>query len=217
MLEQAQQAGSTLAWALLGDCYMNAYGTQANIPKAISYLSKDLSDSHSGFHDSSIVKLACIYRGEYGFQYANLTKARELLVSVSPSSDIYSIAQQMLQEMPQVEREYLSWQQQSQPRPVATPASTSSTSGSCYVATAVYGSYDCPEVWTLRRFRDYALAASWYGRVFIRLYYTVSPILVKHFGNAQWFKDIWKPFLDHLVASLKQKGMEDTPYADRPY
>ncbi len=24
----------------------------------------------------------------------------------------------------------------------------------CYIATCVYGSYDCPEVWTLRRFRD---------------------------------------------------------------
>ena len=40
----------------------------------------------------------------------------------------------------------------------------------CYVATAVYGSYDCPQVWTLRRFRDHTLAASWYGRAFIRAY-----------------------------------------------
>ena len=29
------------------------------------------------------------------------------------------------------------------------------SSGGCYVATAVYGSYDCPQVWTLRRYRDY--------------------------------------------------------------
>ena len=41
-----------------------------------------------------------------------------------------------------------------------------STSG-CYVATAVYGSYDCPQVWTLRRFRDDTLAETWYGRAFI--------------------------------------------------
>lgn len=39
--------------------------------------------------------------------------------------------------------------------------------GGCYVATAVYGSYDCPQVWTLRRFRDYTLAETWYGRAFI--------------------------------------------------
>ena len=25
----------------------------------------------------------------------------------------------------------------------------------CYIATCVYGSYDCPQVLTLRRFRDY--------------------------------------------------------------
>lgn len=35
----------------------------------------------------------------------------------------------------------------------------------CYVATAVYGSYDCPEVWTLRRFRDERLAQTWNGRL----------------------------------------------------
>ncbi|MDO5478959.1 MAG: CFI-box-CTERM domain-containing protein [Clostridia bacterium] len=54
--------------------------------------------------------------------------------------------------------------------------------GGCYVATAVYGSYDCPEVWTLRRFRDDTLAKTWYGRMFIRVYYAVSPTLVKWFG-----------------------------------
>ena len=53
----------------------------------------------------------------------------------------------------------------------------------CYVATAVYGSYDCPQVWTLRRFRDYTLAETWYGRAFIRAYYAVSPTLVKWFGS----------------------------------
>ena len=52
-------------------------------------------------------------------------------------------------------------------------------SAGCYVATAVYGSYDCPEVWTLRRFRDKVLAKTWYGRLFIHLYYAVSPTAVK--------------------------------------
>ncbi len=31
----------------------------------------------------------------------------------------------------------------------------------CYIATCVYGSYDCPQVWTLRRFRDYTLDETW--------------------------------------------------------
>jgi len=33
----------------------------------------------------------------------------------------------------------------------------SNSSAGCYIATAVYGSYNCPEVWTLRRYRDIKL------------------------------------------------------------
>lgn len=33
----------------------------------------------------------------------------------------------------------------------------------CYVATAVYGSYNCPQVWILRRYRDFYLANKKYG------------------------------------------------------
>lgn len=91
----------------------------------------------------------------------------------------------------------------------------SPSSGGCYVATAVYGSYDCPQVWTLRRFRDYTLAETWYGRAFIRTYYAISPTLVKWFGHTEWFKKMWKGKLDHMVANLKADGVEDTPYEDR--
>lgn len=34
----------------------------------------------------------------------------------------------------------------------------------CYVATYVYGTYDCPELWVLRRWRDERLAESAQGR-----------------------------------------------------
>ena len=90
-------------------------------------------------------------------------------------------------------------------------------SGGCYVATAVYGSYDCPEVWTLRRFRDYTLAETWYGRAFIKVYYAISPTLVKWFGETKWFKALWKGKLDRLVNKLRSEGVEDTPYEDRNY
>lgn len=93
------------------------------------------------------------------------------------------------------------------------PTSTSESSG-CYVATAVYGSYNCPEVWTLRRFRDYSLARSWYGRVFIKLYYAVSPVLVRWFGDASWFKCFWRRRLDQLVLKLNERGFDNTPYQD---
>lgn len=88
------------------------------------------------------------------------------------------------------------------------------SSGGCYVATAVYGSYDCPEVWTLRRYRDYVLAKSIWGRAFIRGYYAVSPHLVKHFGHVALFNKVFKPTLDYIVHSLNNRGIADTPYVD---
>ena len=93
----------------------------------------------------------------------------------------------------------------------ATGAEEQSKMGGCYVATAVYGSYDCPQVWTLRRFRDNTLAETWYGRGFIRLYYAVSPTLVKWFGETEWFRNLWEPMLDRMVKKLNEKGVEDTP------
>lgn len=90
-----------------------------------------------------------------------------------------------------------------------------SSSDGCYIATCVYGSYDCPEVWTLRRFRDNTLKNNIFGRVFIKIYYAMSPKLVKLFGNASWFKTFWKNQLDKMVSNLKSKGVADTQYNDR--
>lgn len=75
----------------------------------------------------------------------------------------------------------------------------------CYIATCVYGSYDCQEVWVLRRFRDCILAGTWYGRTFIKVYYAISPKLVDWFGETTWFKGICKKTLDKLVAELRER------------
>ena len=90
-------------------------------------------------------------------------------------------------------------------------------SGGCYIATAVYGSYDCPEVWTLRRFRDYTLAETLLGRIFIKTYYCISPTLVKWFGKTNWFVKLFKKILDKLIIKLRAQGIEDTPYEDKKY
>ena len=89
------------------------------------------------------------------------------------------------------------------------------SSGPCYVATAVYGSYDCPEVWTLRRFRDFKLDETWYGRLFVKWYYATSPIFVKYFGNMRLFKSFGRRILDKIVANLNGKGYDNTPYNER--
>lgn len=91
---------------------------------------------------------------------------------------------------------------------------TKTKSKGCYVATCVYGSYDCPQVWTLRRFRDNVLAKTWYGRGFIHTYYATSPTLVKWFGHMAWFKKLWKSKLDRMIQKLNAQGVENTPYND---
>ncbi|GEM_PF-3580408 len=88
------------------------------------------------------------------------------------------------------------------------------SSDGCYVATCVYGSYDCPEVWTLRRFRDYTLKENLFGRIFIKLYYSISPTAVKLFGKYKWFHNLFKMPLDKFVAKLQEKGVKNTPYCD---
>lgn len=97
------------------------------------------------------------------------------------------------------------------------PLESKSSSKGCYIATAVYGSYDCPQVWTLRRYRDNHLALTWYGRAFIYTYYAISPTIVKWFGHTEWFKNMWRRKLDRMVKSLQDKGYESTPYQDRDW
>ena len=82
----------------------------------------------------------------------------------------------------------------------------------CYIATCVYGSYNCHEVWVLRRYRDEVLEENVLGRMFISIYYAISPTIVKLFGNTQWFKNIWLKFLDKKVEKLKQAGYSDSEY-----
>lgn len=53
----------------------------------------------------------------------------------------------------------------------------------CYIATAVYGSYHSYEVVLLRMYRDKVLKKHLLGRIFIKIYYTLSPKLSKYFGS----------------------------------
>ena len=123
---------------------------------------------------------------------------KKYLELASKDNDSYKYAQSFLKEIQQAKE---------------TPRKTKG----CYVATAVYGSYDCPEVWTLRRYRDFTLAKTWYGRLFIKIYYAISPTLVKWFGKTNWFKNIWKPKLDRMVKKLNSNGVDNTPYEDKIY
>jgi ssDNA-binding Zn-finger/Zn-ribbon topoisomerase 1 len=56
----------------------------------------------------------------------------------------------------------------------------------CYIATYAFGE-DHPIVEGLRRWRDRVLMKSWYGRVFVSCYYTISPLLICTIGKFSAF------------------------------
>ena len=72
----------------------------------------------------------------------------------------------------------------------------------CYIATAVYGSYDAPEVLVLREFRDNVLKKSRGGKLFIKIYYALSPGVANKLKNHTFINDKIKVILDQLVRKL---------------
>ena len=75
--------------------------------------------------------------------------------------------------------------------------------GSCYIATAVYGDYNAPEVLILRSFRDKKLMPTLLGRLFVKIYYALSPSLadkLKHWTNVN---AVIKKCLDKFTNYLK--------------
>lgn len=87
----------------------------------------------------------------------------------------------------------------------STNQTTPAKKEGCYIATAVYGSYDAPEVMTLRRFRDETLRNSVLGRWFIRVYYRLSPPIANRLKNATRINRFVRRILDKFVEKLNRK------------
>lgn len=79
------------------------------------------------------------------------------------------------------------------------------TSEGCYIATAVYGSYDAPEVMVLRKFRDEVLKKSIAGRIFIKLYYKFSPSFANKLKSKKRINLLVKKILNIYVELLMKK------------
>ncbi|MCD8337749.1 MAG: sel1 repeat family protein [Lachnospiraceae bacterium] len=84
----------------------------------------------------------------------------------------------------------------------------SSGSEGCYIATAVYGSYDAPEVLVLRDFRDSFLNVRWWGRGFIKFYYFCSPSIAHKLQKTKRFNLIIRDILNHFVRYLMEREKE---------
>lgn len=231
--KQAAAAGSPVAYRYIGMCCENGWGCDQNIAKAEEYLTtaaiKNDTAAQMELFDLIMSTRSGIDTDEERVNDLVITaRASHWLYCayVNGDKDAANILGSMI-DSPAVQKSIAAIRKYG-PDPAksfgknaseesigeGTRTSANGDSGGCYVATAVYGSYDCPPVWTLRRFRDQSLAASAAGRAFIRTYYAVSPTLVRLFGETGWFRALCKAPLDRLVRRLNEKGVEATPYED---
>ena len=86
-----------------------------------------------------------------------------------------------------------------------SPHRKKSSNGGCYIATAVYGSYDAPQVMSLHRFRDENLSKTMLGRLFIRVYYKLSPPIARWLTTAKITNTLAKAVLDKIVRYMDAK------------
>jgi hypothetical protein len=68
--------------------------------------------------------------------------------------------------------------------------STNPSKGSCYIATAIYGDYDAPQVLIFRNFRDTFLLKTRIGIGFVKLYYRYSPYLVDKLSHNYFLRKL---------------------------
>lgn len=77
-----------------------------------------------------------------------------------------------------------------------------SSAGGCYIATAVYGDYDHENVRLFRRFRDEVLMQSLFGRLFVKVYYAISPELARRLSPESAVSNVIRQFFLDKVAKI---------------
>ena len=90
-----------------------------------------------------------------------------------------------------------------------------SSSGSCFIATAACGDMNAWEVLTLREFRDRVLTASAIGRLFVQVYYALSPPLAGIISRSPLLRAVAKAALIRPLARSTQRLMQRTRTSSR--
>lgn len=75
--------------------------------------------------------------------------------------------------------------------------------GGCFVATAAYGSYLHPKVALLRQFRDRHLLTNAPGRLFVSLYYRLSPPVADVIAENEWMRTGARSLLVPVVLTVE--------------
>ena len=124
---------------------------------------------------------------------SNLKKSVQLINIISKMSMDQETRDYVTKNAPIIKRNYQqSFQIGRQPQ----------SSVGCYIATMVYGDYDHPQVMELRKYRDQVLLKNYFGKLFVKIYYAVSPHLVKKLKNQNKINKLITSLLDRLIEKI---------------
>lgn len=179
---------------------------------SIFYIARDLKNGSALLFARTVLKALDLFYCEKG---TNPIDGIEHAGKLLNHSDFYAdrIVYEKLMQMIELEIENTS-DEETKLKLSEIKQGEKKTRGGCYIATCVYGSYDCPQVWTLRRFRDLSLSRTMLGRLFIKTYYKTSPFVVKLFGENKAFRKMCKVPLDWMIKLLYRHGYSNCPYED---
>ncbi|HLD35806.1 MAG TPA: SBBP repeat-containing protein [Planctomycetota bacterium] len=79
--------------------------------------------------------------------------------------------------------------------------------GTCFIATAVYGSPTHPNVMALKEFRDNHLSTNFIGRYFVSWYYKVSPPVAEHLKHSPLQASVVRFALTPIIYTIKYPGL----------
>lgn len=199
---------------ILGDFFNSAISNPNGLQTARSYLAQNRSNYEKGLElakqsGDKEEQLACLegLAESYSLIYdSDFDRAEKYAKEASAMGSTSEQLQNAFEAIRQGKEEFQPYQGKNHP--------SSTSKGGCYIATAVYGSYDCPEVWTLRRYRDTYLSTFALGRLFIKIYYFLSPRLIRLCGKNRLFICLWKRKLDKFVSRLREAGYSSDRYYD---
>lgn len=97
------------------------------------------------------------------------------------------------------------------PAPVSVPKAPSpapSSSSGCFVVTATYGDERAYPVRVLRTYRDQVLAAHGWGRLLIRLYRRVGPLLARCIAGSPRLREVSRRLCERFARRVERSSAE---------
>ena len=91
------------------------------------------------------------------------------------------------------------------PAAASADSSSSGSGGACFIATAAFGNYHAPEVILLQKFRDRFLLTNAPGRLFVDVYYRLSPSLADFISQYDALRRATRLALKPLIFTIQHR------------